>query len=408
MPGCDFMSVQKNKSRVLFVDDEPQVLKLLQIMLKPMSSEWDMVFAESGEQALKLFAQCPFDVVVSDMRMPGINGAQLLNEVMRRHPETVRLILSGYADEDLVMQCVGATHQYLAKPCELSVLRSTLQRIQKMRETVSSAPVKAAIQRMTCLPSVPAVYFQILEALQSPSASSHLIGEIVSHDPSLTSKLLQMVNSAFFGFNSRVDNAEEAVRLLGVGRIRSLALSLHIFAAFDEIKFKYFSVNDLWYHSLQTGFFARDIVTWEGGNESMAEQAFTAGVLHDAGQLLLAAYLPDEYRVILEGAKSGETTLAEAELSVLKTTHAEVGAYLFELWGLPMPLVEAVAFHLKPRVPGDPQFGPLAAVHVANALAHEKSDAKKKMKYSQLDLGYLEGLGLKDRLEGWRTKLQNS
>ncbi len=401
------MSVQQNKSRVLFVDDEPQVLKLLQIMLKPMSSEWDMVFVDSGEQALKVFAQCPFDVVVSDMRMPGINGAQLLNEVMRRHPETIRLILSGYADEDLVMKCVGATHQYMSKPCELNVLKNTLRRIQKMRDTVSSVAIKRAIARMACLPSIPAVYFQILEALQSPSASSHLIGEIVSQDPGLVSKLLQLVNSAFFGFNSRVDNAEEAVRLLGVGRIRSLALSLHIFAAFDEIKFKYFSINDLWYHSLQTAFIARDIVTWEGGNESMAEQAFTAGVLHDAGQLLLAANLPTEYQAVLEEVKGGERNLADAELKVFKTTHAEVGAYLFELWGLPMPLVEAVAFHLKPRIPEDPNFSPLTAVHVANALAHEKADAKKKATFSQIDVEYLAGIGLKDRLDGWRTKLQN-
>ena len=105
------------KTRILFVDDEPLVLQGLQRMLRPMRNEWEMAFVESGRRALEEMATLPFQVVVSDMRMPGMNGAQFLSHVQELYPRTVRLILSGHADKDLIMKCVGTAHQFLAKPC---------------------------------------------------------------------------------------------------------------------------------------------------------------------------------------------------------------------------------------------------------------------------------------------------
>ena len=100
-----------SKKRILFVDDEPLVLQGLQRMLRSMRDEWEMEFAEGGANALERLAQAHFDVVVSDMLMPGINGAALLAAVMQRHPRTVRIILFGHADKDLILKCVGSIHQ---------------------------------------------------------------------------------------------------------------------------------------------------------------------------------------------------------------------------------------------------------------------------------------------------------
>ncbi len=131
--------------RILFVDDEPLVLQGLQRMLRTMRNEWDMAFAEGGEAGLALLAEAPFDVVVSDMRMPGMNGAQFLREVMRLYPTTVRLVLSGHADKDLVSQCVGVAHQYLNKPCDADTLKSTIQNALFLGNELASNDVKKII-----------------------------------------------------------------------------------------------------------------------------------------------------------------------------------------------------------------------------------------------------------------------
>ncbi|MEO7650489.1 MAG: response regulator, partial [Bryobacteraceae bacterium] len=103
--------------QLLFVDDEPKVLEGLKRSLRPMREDWNMSFVTSGAEALQTLEQAPFDVIVSDMRMPVMDGAQLLNEVRQRFPQVVRIVLSGQSDKELIYQSIAATHQYLDKPC---------------------------------------------------------------------------------------------------------------------------------------------------------------------------------------------------------------------------------------------------------------------------------------------------
>src|SRR5271168_4540910 len=124
------------KKRILFVDDDKFALNGMDRSLRSMRDEWEMEFVGGGNQALLRMDEAAFDVIVSDMRMPGMNGAELLNEVMKRHPKTVRLILSGYADHDLIMKCVGSTHQYLAKPCDAKTLKMTVQRAAHLEDSL--------------------------------------------------------------------------------------------------------------------------------------------------------------------------------------------------------------------------------------------------------------------------------
>jgi HD-like signal output (HDOD) protein len=393
------------KTRILFVDDEPSILELLQLTVESMKGEWETKFAESGEKALALMEREAFDLVVSDMRMPGMTGAQLLNEVMRRYPGTSRIILSGYAERDDVMRCVGATHQFLAKPCEIPALQATLSRIRGLRERLRGDDLQKIVIRKDSLPSVPAVYFDLVEALQQPDCPTERIGDIVATDPGLTAKILQLVNSAFFGFAREVSSASEAVLLLGVGTIRSLALTTHLFSAFEAVECEGWSVEQVWRHSVRVGQWARKLVALEGQDDNLAEQAFTAGILHDIGKLILLNNLSVAYLDLVAQATKANRPLAEAEHEALGATHADVGAYLLDLWGLPAPLVEAVALHHEPGRAAALVFGPLTAVHVADVLENASSGTNTHGASCHLDSLYLDQLSLGSRVEAWRRTL---
>ncbi len=395
----------RSRKRVLFVDDEQSVLSVLQAFMKRLSNEWDSVCVESGEQAMVLISQKPFDVVISDMRMPGMSGTELLNEVMKRSPRTVRIVLSGHADEQMVQECVGVAHQWVAKPFDLTMLRAILSRIAVFQGRLENPDLKELIGRIRHLPSTPKLYFQIIEALQSSTASTQTIAGIVARDPALTAKILHLVNSAFFGIARSISDAGEAVQLLGVSRIRSLALIHHVFSAFDHRTYDELSVEEIWQHSLQTAAWGRQIVLWEGGGRILEEKAFTGGLLHDIGQLILAANLPAAYREIRRLARDHRIPIYEAEKKILHATHADVGAYLLSIWGLPIPLVETVAHHHEPALAQERTFSALTAVHVACRWSYERMSSAREIPASPLDPDYLKEVGVANRLDLWRQRL---
>ena len=392
------------KTRILFVDDEPSMLRVLKMGMRSMTGQWEMDFANSGEEALVLIGQKQFDVIVTDMRMPGMNGAQLLNHVLRHHPQTIRIILSGYADLSEVMNCVGLTHQFLEKPCSLDDLKSCLQRVTVVKARLNQNNLCTLTAGIKNLPSLPKLYLEIADALQSPTASAQRIAEIASQDPALTAKLLQLANSAFFGFSRKVFSVSEAVQLLGVGIIQSLAMAVPIFSSFYPNKCPHFPIEQIWDHSIQTGVIARLIVIEQLHDLNLAEQAFCAGVLHDIGKIILADGLPEEYSAVLKESHDTRTPLFEVERKHFQATHAEVGAYLLALWGLPIPLVEAVACHHHPHHCGTPELCLAGVVHLANALQHSQA-IHPEIVASPVDAAYLKHVKLEKQFETWRTEL---
>src|SRR5579862_2782921 len=297
------------KKRILFVEDESLVLQGLQRMLRPMRAEWEMVFVESGDKALELMEQALFDVVVSDMRMPGMNGAELLAEVLKRFPKTVRLVLSGHADRDLVLKCSGSTHQYLSKPCEPEELKSAITRAGDLEQSLRDQNLRQLISRMDRLPSMPSLYVEIVEKLQDPQIGLEEIGGIVAKDLAMTAKILKLVNSAFFGLGRQISSPVEAVSYLGVDTIKSLVLSIHAFSQFADSKFKDFSIDALWVHSQQTAGLAKEIIRLEQGEPKVMDESFVAGLLHDTGKLVLASNFPAEYDQVLQVGRAGNIGL---------------------------------------------------------------------------------------------------
>ncbi len=390
--------------RVLFVDDEPAVLDGLQRMLRVQRHEWEMLFAQSGAEALTLMDGQPVDVVVTDMRMPSMDGAQLLHEVMRRHPQTVRIVLSGHSDKEAALRSVGPTHQYLAKPCDAETLKETVARACALRELLHSEHLKGLVSQVRTLPSLPHLYLKIVEEVQSPDASLQRVGEIIAQDIGMTAKVLQLVNSAFFGLRRHITQPGQAVSLLGLETVKALVLSVKLFTSFDQTVMTRAHLTALWEHSLRAALLAKQVLSATAADRKHVDYAFMGGLLHDAGKLVLATDLAAQYREALALAAAENLSEPEAERRVFNATHGEVGAYLLGLWGLPDPIVEAVAFHHHPADCAAKTLGPVAAVHIANALDHEtRPGATPGAKF---DMEYLARLGVADQLVSWRKLAQ--
>ena len=388
---------------LLFVDDEPKVLQGLQRQLRPMRHEWDMNFVESGAQALDFMAARRVDIVVSDMTMPLMDGSQLLSEVVKRHPETVRIILSGHAEREAVLRLIGPAHQYLSKPCEADDLRQAIARAFALRDLLGNERLKQLTTCLKNLPSLPALQNQLTEELCQDSPSLERIGKIISRDLGLTAKMLQLVNSAFFGLAQPISNPADAAIYLGLNTIRSLALSVEIFSQYDQQRCQLFSLEVLASHSWTTGVMARCVAQQERQELKVLEQCFLAGLLHDVGQLILAFGLHEEYSAIIARAKAENLPVWQVEQETLGASHAEVGAYLLALWGLPNPIIEAVALHHQPARCVAPEFSPVIAVHAADVFAHECASIHTEVPPPQLDLAYLTSLGLAGRIAAWQT-----
>lgn len=310
--------------RVLFVDDERRVLEAIERTLFQMDVDWEASFAEGGVAALAELSRAHYDVIVSDMRMPGMDGATLLARVCQEYPHMARIVLSGQTDEAAAFRVVHVAHQFMSKPCAADTLRQVIERTRELRLWLSEERLQATVGRIDRLPSTPRLFSALSKALDDEAASAETVAAIVRQDPAMSSKVLQVVNSSFFSSGSTVSDIRTAVTRLGMKTIRNLALGI---GAFDSVgKSRHCSsaaLDALQRRSLAVAKLAGRIAQ---GRED-ADAAFMAGLVCDVGELILAA-----------------TPEPEADA----VTHAEVGAFLLGLWGLPFPIVEAVANHHQP------------------------------------------------------------
>ena len=390
-----------NAIRVIFVDDEPRVLEGLKRMLRPKRTEWDMTFVGSAQAALEALRQQPREVVVTDMRMPGMSGAELLEVVQREYPDTIRLILSGQAETESVMKALGVSHQFLSKPCDAEILQGTITRAFALRDLAGNPAVKALVARINKLPTLPATYQRLVECLKNPNSSMEDVAQIIAHDPSMSARLLKVVNSAYFGLAKPVADVQRAGALLGLDRIMALVLGQGIFAGGDAPKLPGFSLEALWAHSVATATAAHRIAIERGYDKDKVAAAFLAGMLHDIGKLVLAMGMPDQYAKVLQVVANRPGASREIETLELQASHSDVGAYLVGLWGLPNTIAEAIAFHEDPaQVHGD--FGLPGIVHVADRIAHFPQVDDPRAPELFLNTAYLEKHDLLGRWNDWR------
>ena len=353
------------RRHVLFVDDEPQVLEGLRRRLQPLTHKWDMTFVDSGADALSQFELTPHDVIVSDISMPGMDGAQLLHAISERWPATIRIALSGMSDVEQKLRLLPLAHQYLSKPCRAEQLEDAVMRSVQLREELTHPNVKAIIGRIRQLPARPQVFSRLQVVIARPDTSTREVAQVIASDTALTVKVLQLANSAFFRPARRISNIEQAVLYLGFQSVRNLVMCAEVFARWPgRMRHAAVDLEDLQLHAQRTASVAQAI----SAGRQFGDDTVLAALLHDIGYWVLIQECPRELEQAVELALAADIPLPQAEEEILGASHAEIGAYLLAIWGLPYAVVEAVAHHHRPERVKSAGLDPLAALAVAIAL----------------------------------------
>jgi len=357
------------KLNILFVDDEPNVILGLKRMLRPLRNEWNFFFALSGKEALEILDETNIDVVVSDMKMPKMNGAELLRKVKENYPSVIRFILSGHSDMDLSLKASRIVHQFIAKPIEAEELKYKISNSYKLFKILENEHLRKIINGIGTLPPMPETYFKLEKAMLKDDFSLKIVSQIINEDSVMAAKVLQLVNSAFFGLPTNIVDIDAAVNYLGANTIKSLILYVNVFSTFEKNTKIQSLLQEIWAHSLKVATDSKKIVLKFSQNPGGANTAYTAGLLHDIGKIIVLSNA--EYRnEIFELKDKNNLTYDAAEYQVLNTTHAEIGGYILSLWGLPEIIVETVLFHHTIQQNSVIDFDVATSVYIANAVSN--------------------------------------
>jgi HD-like signal output (HDOD) protein len=386
-------------NRLLFVDDEIGILEGLKNSLRRQRGRWEMVFVSSGAAALEELDKTPFDLVVTDMRMPQMDGAELLKRVKERYPATARMVLSGQAEQAEVLRALPVTHQFLSKPCDPEHLLAVIDRTCGVHSLLQKGPAQDVIGALDRLPSLPRSYMELKQAMSVTHPDIAEVTAIVQSDPAMCVKILQLVNSSYFGLARPISSVRQAITYLGLDLLKALALSAHIFSTMESARLRGLCLDRLQQHSIRMARLMRRFVS----DAKLTEEAFTIGLVHDVGKIILALSFGKRYEQVSERVHGEGLACHEIESEMLGVSHAEVGAYLLGMWGLPFAVVEAVAFHHRP---GDFSAGDgarlLAALHVADTLG-DGPCLGSAHGAEAIDLAFIERAGCTAELPRWRV-----
>ncbi len=389
------------KRKILFVDDDQDILDGFRAMLHSKRKEWKCRFAINAKAGLELVKQEPFDVIVADMRMPGMDGADFLKEVEKIQPSTARIIISGYSEMQALLKSVKHAHQFLSKPCNSEIIIGAIRRVTELIHILNDDSIRAIVARLDSLPVLPDLYIKITQELESVDPDLNHIAQLVAMDGGMSATIMKTVNSSFFGFYENISSPVRAVILLGIETIKGLILGVQLLKEINMSDLAGYSVAKLWAHCLQTGYFAKTIAALESQDDEFMENCFIGGMLHDVGKLILITQMQTLYNPVIEAVREEGGPIIQFEKSKLGVTHAEIGAYLLGLWGFKKEVVQGVFGHHAPNKCGD-GITPALVIHVANVLQHELAHHESKYEFSSIDMDWLTSQGLDTRLEVWR------
>ncbi len=358
------------RKTILFVDDEPDILKGLRRMLYPLRAKWDMLFVESGAEALETMRDNKISVLITDMRMPAMNGVQLLQTVREHNPEIIRVMLTGQPDLETYREVVILSHYFLWKPTKYEDFEALFDRIGNLDATLKNDKLEQFIGGIRSLPSLPVLFTRLTALLEQDNTDCVKIAGVIEEDMAMAAQVLKLVNSSFLGLSREIETLEQAVAYLGLKMIRDLVLVQQLFSKCTREEIRDFQLDQLWEHSFKVATLARKIAVANNAPE-IQESAYLAGLLHDIGKLILVRHIPENYRKIMENAEQSGGPCTKAEQELLGADHASIGGYLISLWGLPRSITEAVTLHHTDFMASAPRMSPvLEAVWHANCLCH--------------------------------------
>lgn len=322
--------------RILFVDDEQMILDGIQRAL--FDSDWEIDTADSGQKALGLFADEPYDILVSDMRMPGMDGEELLSKIETSYPDTVRIVLSGQADQAAALRSSFISHRWLDKPFDRDALLHILSLIENALESMPSREMRTLICGISSLLSPPRVYAQIQTFIQQ-RADLEDVAKVISEDAALTTKVLQVTNSALFSRGGETTDVQAAVVRLGVEMVSEFVLFAETY--FLATSSQFLNVDKVTKESFVISKMAAEVA--ETIDESLVSEAKLAGLLSDLGQGALLQAFPDKAQDYLDKiAYANEAEIEQIELEMFGLADAQIGAYLLLMWGFSAEIFNAV------------------------------------------------------------------
>lgn len=360
--------------KILIVDDEPKVYQGLKRLLWTEQSDWTVHYATDGTQGMAFLVSSPVDIVISDYKMPLMDGSAFLSHVASKYPQIIRIVLSGECDQAAALNLVQSAHLFLSKPTESKRLIDFIVRAVRLKDVLQNPEIAKILTGLKTVPSLGDVYLKLEQLLNNESTHINQIVEAISGDPSLIAKILQISNSAFFNANSSVTNLTKAINVIGYDVLKSLVLTHGLVQQSDITTIGTLDLAKMFDEAVQTGFLARQLVQATTKDPQQAEDAFISTVLTKIGILITAKSIPTQMKKALSLASERNIPFAVAEREVYGCTHAEICAFLLAIWGLPPTIIEAVAFHLQPSACEDFRELPLLHyVHAASAFYGQDS-----------------------------------
>jgi len=389
--------------RILFVEDDALVMSNMRRVLTTMKREWDMRFAATGEEALMMMGERRFDVIVTDLSMPGITGMELLSMVQYLHPRTVRVLLSELTDDTSIARAARVAHRILRKPCDPYELSIAIERAFVLEQRLNDTDLQEVINGVGELPSPSRNVIALNDLLGHPDSTIDDIAKVISSDIGMTAKLLQTVNSAYFGLSHHIVDVHEAVAYLGLDAVRSLTVAMELLQMLNNgSPLVQTAIEEIHDHSVTVAHIARELMPDRG----KANEAYVSALLHDVGLLVLAQQVPEKFLELRVQTMRCSLPMTEVELEVIGAHHADIGAYLLDLWGLPYEIVEAVARHHDALEVPTNDLDSVHALHIADAIVNGKKDIEDVSWHdsTELDEGYLERLGVRERVSAITTR----
>jgi HD-like signal output (HDOD) protein len=386
------------EKRILIADADAKVWVEFR---EALGESWAVVGAATASAAQEEAQKQSFQVVVANFDLPDLSGAELLNRLRTSSPKTLRFIAAAEALKEKVMCHVLRGHQFLAIHFDRETLKSSIERSLAADYGMNNS-LRELVGRIRTFPTIPSLYLEVVNALKDPNATTDEIGAIIAKDMAMTTKLVQVLNSAYFGLPRTITDPTEAVGILGFETVKSLIMTVKLLSQYDKVKPVYFSIDSIWRHSTNVARTARVMALLETGDNDCSGIAYTAGLMHDLGKVILAANFDEQYQGAHNVARKQQIPLWEVEKDIFGASHGEIGAYLLGLWGMSSEVVKVAALHHSPLRSEDKTFSALTAVHVANALEYEGTLETDGLPLPQLDVDYLKQLGLEARVELWR------
>jgi HD-like signal output (HDOD) protein len=389
--------------KVLFVDDDQEEFNFLTRGISKERGQFEMRYVASGEEALVRMMAEKYDVIISSTRTVGMDGATLLQSVCDQHPAMVRILLASQQEMERALRAVPVAHQFLLKPCDPTMARIAVERATNLSRILNNRMLASLVGTVKDLPVLPKTYFALRKKLENPEVPLAELVEVVEKDVAISAKIFQLVNSAFFGLPLEVSSIKTAVSFLGIQMLQNLVLAAEVFSMINDTQsLPGFSFEELQAHSQLTARIAFRLPA----APHTRDIAVMAALVHDVGKLVLATRSPRHFARALAEATREQVPLFAAEKQLMGVSHAEVGAYLLGIWGLPSPVVEAVAHHHTPDSgPLEGVFDAVGIVHIANVLAHEalqRSDHKPEFPTQSVDPRFLERFGIAAQFHDWR------